>query len=360
MYPVTTDFLSALRSPSMTMAVLIQASDGTVLYASDGQVEMDSRRDITRTCDLTLVPTDTLSVSDVYNLVMTPSVEISVYRGLIVNGAAEYVPLGVFSTDTARKGRDTVTWQGSDRSKKIARARFTDVYPIASGTTLANAGTDLLTSRWSYTPTDFSNVTQSLSAAITYEAGESSDPWAQARKLFAEFGYDLNFNGIGTARAVVIPDPSTVNSVFDFGAAETNLLISGETAGTFEQTYNGVIASGEGSNVSTPVRAEVWDDDPSSPTYYLAGFGRVPMFYSSPNLTTVDMCTTTARTMLAKSKGRLEQFSTVGVVNSALEPLDVVTATLYGTSGRYVIDRLTIPLKASDTMSIVARQTSVV
>lgn len=358
MYAVTTDFLSALRSPSMTMAVLIKASDGTVLYASDGKVDMDSRRDISRTCDLTLVPTDTLTVDQVYALVMTPSIEISVYRGLIVNGAPEYVPLGVFSTDSAKKGRDTVSWQGSDRSKKIARARFTDVYSIASGTSLASAATDLLVSRWSSTPTDFSNVSESLSAAITYEAGESSDPWAEARKLFTEYGYDLNFNGSGTARAVVIPDPSTQNAVFDCGTGETNLLIEGETAGTFEQTYNGVIVSGEGSGVSTPIRAEVWDDDPSSPTYYLAGFGRVPMFYSSPLLTTTDMCTTTARTMLAKSKGRLEQFSTVGVVNPALEPLDVVTATLYGVSGRYVIDRLSIPLKASETMSIVARQTS--
>lgn len=358
MYAVSNDFLALLNAPSMTAVTLVVASDGTTLWVDGGSVQMDSRRNIGRTCDLTLVETDTLDLDALYDLVMTPTLEITVYRGLEVNGINEYVPLGVFSTDNARQLRDRIEWNGSDRAKKISRARFIDAYQITSGSTLAAAGADLLTSRWSFTPTDFSNVTETIQAQIVYEAGESSDPWAQARQLFEDHGYDLNFDGRGTARAQVVPDPATVSAVFDCGTGETNLLIDGETVGSFEQTFNGVIATGEGSNIDTPVRAEVWDTDPSSPTYYLSGFGLVPKFYSSPLLTTTEACTKAATTLLAKSKGRLEQFSVSGVVNPALEPLDVISATLYGSSSRYVIDRITVPLRVTEPMQIVARETS--
>lgn len=359
MYPVSSGFLTTLSSTSMQALVLITASDGTTLYAVNGKVDMDCRRSITRTCDLELVPTETMSVDDVYALVMSPSIELSVYRGLLVDGTAEYVPLGVFSTDSVVKKRDSVEWHGSDRSKKISRSKFTDVYSIASGTTLATAGSDLLTSRWSYVTVNFSGVTETIAAPVNYDAGDNTDPWSAARTLFSENGYDLNFDGSGTARAQTIPDPSTVAAVFDCGVGETNLLTQGQTTGTFEQTYNGVIVTGEGSTIDVAVRAESWDTDPSSPTFWQAGFGRVPMFYSSPLLTTTDAAQKAADSMLAKMKGRLEQFSVESVVNPALEPLDVITATLYGRSSRYVIDKVTVPLVASQSMQIVARETRV-
>lgn len=358
MYSISSNFISTLRSPSMQAVALVQASNGTTLTVSSGSVSLDSRRNITRTCELELLPDDTYTLNALYDLVMTPSVELSVYRGLMVNGSPEYVPLGVFSTDTARTSTDSISWSGSDRSKKIQRARLTDTYAIASGTLLANAATALLQSRWSQVETDFSNISETINAPITYEAGESSDPWAQLRSLFAEYGYDLHFNGAGVAVATVIPDPATVAAAFDFGTGETNLVLDGEISGTFEGVYNGVVVTGEGSNVDTPVQAVVWDTDPSSPTYYLSGFGLAPKFYSSPLLTTVDMCTTAANTILSKGKGRSEQLSVASVVNPSLEPLDVVTAVLNDNIVRFVIDQITIPLRASDGMSLTARQTS--
>lgn len=359
MYPVTPDFLATLREPSIRAVVRISASNGSTLLATSGRVEMDSRRSITRTCDLELVPTDDYDVDALYALVMTPSVEITVSRGVMVGNAAQYVPLGVFSTDTARKNDETVSWSGSDRSKKIARARFTDTYQIVKDTPLADAGTALLQSRWSFTPVNFAGVTEIIGATLNFDAGPDSDPWQEARALFAEYGYELAFDGTGTARATPVPDPSTVEAAFDLGSGETNLVLEGETSGTFEGTYNGVIATGEGSDIETPVRAVVWDDDPTSPTYYQGGFGLVPRFYSSPLLTTEAQCATAAATILAKSKGRQQQMSVTSVVNPALEPLDVVTASVYGTPVRFVIDKVTVPLRAAEAMAIEARETSV-
>ena len=363
MYVVSPAFLTALRSPSMTMVVRVTTTDGVTLSISDGQVSMDSRRNITRTASLDLIATSTLSLAQVYAKVMTAGVEVLIERGLVLaDGSTEYVSLGLFSTDEASidlSTRGVIRWSGSDRSKKVQRARLTDPYTIPAGTTLATAGTALIISRFPLATVDFSNVTETLASQLVFEAGESSDPWDQARRMFADHGYDLNFSGTGTARAVPIPDPTTSISAFDFGSGDTNLVTGAEASGSFEDVYNGVIATGEGTNVTTPVRAEVWDDNPSSPTYYLGGYGRVPYFYSSPLLTTVAMCQTAATTLLAKLKGRAEQLSWPAIVNPALEPLDVVSVNVQGVTYTLVIDQLTIPLRPADAMSAIARQTVV-
>jgi len=361
MYPVTTSFITALQAPQINSSISVTCSDGSSLSVVDGSVSMDSRRDITRTCDLDIQPTSTQSANDLYNLVMTPGLEITVKRGILVDGSVEWVPLGVFSTDSADYSKavsGTVHWSGSDRSKRINRSKFVDPYQITAGTTLATAATTLLQSRNSSTQVNFSNVTETIGASITYDAGESSNPWANARELFAAYGYDLNFNGLGVACAVAIPDPATTATVFDFGSGSTNIVTGGDIQGTLEETFNGVVATGEGTNIDPPIRVVVWDTDPGSPTYYQNGFGLSPLFYSSPLLTDLTTAQSAAQSLLAKLKGRSDQFSWPSIVNPALEPLDVVSVTIGGQTNRLVIDSLTIPLKPTDAMSAVARLTS--
>lgn len=360
MYGVSNSFLTALRAPSMVAAVQISTIDGTTLAAVDGSVSLDSRRNITRTATLELAATSTLTAAQVYDLVMTPGTEIAIKRGLqLANGAVEYVPLGVFSTDTAsisRSTNGTVKWSGSDRAKKISRARFVDPYQITAGVTLAAAGAALLQSRWAQVQTNFANVTATVGAQAIFEAGENSDPWAQARKLFADYGYDLNFDGNGVARAVLIPDPSSTTAVFDFGSADTNLVLEAETSGSFEKVYNGVVATGEGTSVVTPLRGEAWDTVVTSPTYYLGNYGKVPLFYSSPQLTTAAIAQATASALLSKLKGQVEDFAWSTIVNPALEPYDLVSTTVKGVTRIVMIDQLTIPLKAQETMTATARR----
>ena len=371
MYGVSTSFLAALQSSNMRSVVKVTTSTGIDLSVVDGSVSMDSTRDIGRTCSLEIAPSDTMSADDIYELVRQPGLEITVWRGLAydvldtstgqTSTTTELVPLGVFSTDNAEQSKSkkaTVKWDGSDRGKKIARNRFVDPYQITSGTTLAAAGTALLQSRLSSVAFDFSNVTETIGANIVFEAGPNSDPWKAARNLFADYGYDLRFDGLGTARAVAIPDPATQSTVFDFGAGETSLVLDGTAKASLEGVYNGVIATGEGTSVTTPVRAVVWDTDPTSPTYYLSGFGQVPYFFSSPLLTTSDAALKAATTILARVKGRFQKLSWPAIVNPALEPLDVVTVTYWGTTTKCVVDSLTVPLSPNAAMSANARETS--
>lgn len=361
MYNVSSAFLLALQQPSMKMAVSVIASNGSVLSIQNGSVTMDSRRGVGRTAELELVSTTSLTLSQVYDLLLTPDIEVTISRGLVLaDGSTEYVPLGVFSTDEvsySKLAAGVIKWAGSDRSKKVSRSKFVDPYQIASGTSLASAGTSLLQSRYASIATNFSNVVQTIGATIIYDAGEGSDPWQSARDLFTDHGYDLNFDGNGVARAIAVPDPATVSPVFDFGSSATNLVLDAEVRGTLEKSYNGVIITGEGSNLSSPVRGEAWDTDPTSPTYYLGGYGKVPFFWSSPLITTSTLAQAVAIVLLSKLKGKTEQVSWPSVVNPALEPFDVVQITLGGTATKLVIDQLTIPLRAQDSMTAIARQT---
>lgn len=360
MYPVSDAFVAELYSTSMQAVVTLTTSTGVTLSALSGHVDMDVQRAISRTCELELIPTSTLGVNDIYALVMTPGLEITVSRGLNLGAAVEMVPLGVFATDSASKpllATGIVSWSGSDRSKRISRASFTDVYQCAKGASLATVATTLLQSRWAATPCDFSNVPDTLNTAYVFDIG--ADPWEKCHSMFADYGYDLYFDGLGTARAKIIPDPATVSPNFDFGVGNTNTVLGGETQGNFEGTYNGVVVTGEGSQIDPPVRGEAWDDNPLSPTYFQGGFGLVPMFQSSSAVTTVAAAQRMAATILAKVKGRKEQFSWPAVVNPALEPLDVVTVTNEGVTQRLVIDKLSIPLKASDPMTATGRVTSI-
>lgn len=362
MYDISTAFIAALKTNNMLVATSVTASNGTELSIASGSVSMDSNRDIGRTCTIELVPTDTMTAEDVYALVCSPGIEITVKRGLTINGVQELIPLGVFSTDQAEQSKSktaTVKWSGSDRSKKVARNRFLEPYQITAGTTLAAAGTALIKSRLNNAVCDFSNVNEAVAAQIVFDAGSESNPWKSARQLFSDHGYDLRFDGLGVARAVPIPDPAKQAAVFDFGSGETAMVLDGTSKASLEGVYNGVIATGEGTDVAAPVRAEVWDTDPASPTYYLSGFGRVPYFFSSSLLTTADAANRAASTILARVKGRFQSLSWPAIVNPALEPLDVVKVTFWDKTSTCVIDALTIPLGPNDAMTASARETSI-
>lgn len=360
---VSAGFLEALRAPSSRVCVRVTTTGGTVLRVTGGSVTMDSRRSIARSCELRLAPTADLALDDVMSLLSSPATEVKVERGLYVDGVPEYVPLGVFATETAQiAGVDSreVMMTGVDRSKKIARARRTEPYSIAAGATLAAAGAAMLADRWGAVETDFSGLEEALSVGIAYEDGATSDPWAEASKLFADFGYYLYFDGDGVARARIVPDPTTADSVFSFGSGETSRVISSSRVARLDTVYNGVRVRGTGADVETPVQAVVWDDDPMSPTYYLGAFGMAPYFYESPLLTTEAACALAARTIFAKFRGKASQLSWASVVNPALEQLDPVAIDFRGQVAVHVIDRLTVPLLARDAMPADARSTGVV
>lgn len=331
-----------------------------------GSVTADGRRSILRDAQIDFAPTDDLTAAELYELLVTPGVTIGLERGWrLPDGTELLVGLGRFVPDTPELKRDAAGWRVStgatDVAIKVQRARWTDPYQVASGTALATALSELLQDRYPQISTRITTdlCPETMGSGLVTEAGDGTDPWSDAVNLAGAYGYALypDTSGVVTVRKI---SPATDAPSFTFARGAAAVVTELTKSSPLERTYNGVIATGEGSELETPVRGEAWDDNPSSPTYRYGPFGKVPYFYSSSLMTTADQCEQAAAKILAAHLGRVEDLSWRSAVHPGLQPWDVVGLEEEdGSVTSYLLDSVTIPLDVGGTMEAVAREISV-
>lgn len=344
----------------------LDGSQVAELDVTGGSVTADARRTKQRDASLQFAPRQDLGLEAAYDLLVTSGLQLQLERGFMLADGTLMAPLGRFVVDvptykrTASGAELSVTC--SDLSARVSRARWSDPYQIEAGSSLADALNALLLNRWPAVTSAIyaAAIPDVIGAQAVFGAGEASDPWADACGLAAAHGYALLFDPTGAAvlRTEPVLDPSA--AVFTFARGATAIMTEATRTSPLERTYNGVIVSGEGSELETPVRGEAWDENPGSATYRYGPFGQVPMFYSSPLITTAEQAEQAARTRLAGVLGRVEQLSWSSVVHPGLQPLDVVGVEGEdATPAYYVIDALTIPLGPGEAMGAVAREITV-
>lgn len=366
MWPVSDAFLSAVRGSHRVVTRVAAYFDGEFvadLTPLDGSVSIDSRRAVRRTLSVSFADDGTLVPSPGGTSgILTPyGAELRVFRGVeFADGSQELAPLGVFIvtdvdlTDGA-SGRE-LSVSGSDRSLRIARSRFTDAYTIAEGTPVETAIGDLLRDRWADVEVDLPGM-GATTPSVAVARGSDSDPWRDAVDLATNAGWDLAFDADGVVRARVIPDPLDDDPISTYEDGAEAVLLEVARGWSTGSTYTGVIASSEGSDVDTPVRAEAWDEDPNSPTYRYGALGEIPMFYSSSLIRDSEQAATVAASQLRKQLGRAETVDWSQVVNPAHDVLDVVRLLRpsQDLDAVLIIDRLEVPLDPGGSMSAVAR-----
>ena len=275
------------------------------------------------------------------------------------------MPLGVFVLDADLEETEdgSITVSAGDRSRRIARARWTDPYQVIASANLGDVLDDLLRTCWPGCPvgTTIAAVAETVGTRLAYLDGADSDPWKDARALAAIAGLDLYFDGDGVAQVRDTPDPEADPACMAYHAGEEGVVLGRTRKAVLSQLYNGVVVTAEGSGVGVPKRAEAWDEDPHSPTYLDGPMGRVPYFYSSPLLTTQDQVETAAETILARVKRPIEQVAFTLLPNPAHEAFDVVEfVDAAGVASRYMLDVVSIPLEAAGNLTATARETQVV
>jgi hypothetical protein len=292
------------------------------------------------------------------------------YRGVqFADGTTESVPLGVFivTAVAVADGPDGVKLAitGADRSLKVARAKWKDdSYYIAAGTAKETAIQGILLDRYptvSFIPTATGQTLGPLypTQGMTFGTDSTtySDPWRTCMEIARSAGMDLYFDEVGVCRMRSIPDPDTAQVVATYTDTTDAVLLSVDRSLETDDTYNGVIATGEGSNLALGVRGEAWDDNAASPTYRKT-YGEVPYFYSSPNLFTVSDCTVAAQAELRKRIGATEKITWGQVVNPAHDVYDVISMTRTPSgivSANIVLDIIEVPLAPTDPMRATAR-----
>lgn len=413
MYPVTEEFKTQVRT-SHTATIRAEVWQGDQKLVSlepvDGQVDIDGRRSVRRTCSLRVaVPGDTYALEEIpgtstytditllyadyptmlsqvptyaqlapagsYRTVLVDSGivpedaygfltpygnEIRLWRGIrLPDGTVEEVPLGVFVIVNVEvqegASSTTVSVTGSDRSLRISRAKWTEPYAIRSTITETALG-ELLLDRWLDVDTSFTATGTTIGQA-TLGTESNADPWADALRLAQSAGHELYFDGNGVAVLEPTRDYDTASPDAVYLQDEEAMVLDITRSLNADDTYNGVIATGEGTGLDGVYRGEAWDDDPDSPTYRYGPFGQVPRFYSSSLIANADQAQTAADSILSKGKGLTEQINWTQIVDPSLDVGDVVVVVNENTkvNRTLVLDRLTIPLDPSKPMAAVAR-----
>lgn len=366
-YPVSDAFRAALAD-SHRVAVLAQVVDvsGTVLATlnvTGGSVSVDAERLVRREAGDLQITDQNLTPIDANDL-LSPlnGYEIKLWRGVeYVDGSTELVPLGVFgytSVTLEDAGAGLLVTLGglTDRSERIARARYVTRQFIANGTSVESAITSIVQSAWPQVPINTLPETGKTLPAVAYGVEGDGDPWSDAVGIADDKGYRLYFDQDGrlTMSQQILDVPST--GIVNYGTTDLMVTTLAKTWDTAD-TYNGVIAVGEGSGLLIIPRGVVWDDDPTSPTYYLGSFGRRPRVYSSPLLLSDADAIEAARVQLNKSVGLGEQLRWSQIVDPSLDVDDAVgiVNTDMGVGAVYLLSRITIPLSPMETMSADAR-----
>lgn len=366
MYPVSAGFAAAaLKSHTAIFLAEVCDTDGVVLAelkVTGGNVSASESSAIRRTCSVTLVdPTGDL-VPEVASDLLHPSAgrELRLYRG-ISHSSEELIPLGVFRMSRPKfsdyEGGLQIHITGYDRAKKIQRNRWTDPYTVEAGTNVATAVRSILLDRLDQ-PEPNLMVTTRTTPTTVFGLERENDPWSDLTSLAAAIGAEVFFDAAGIAVMRPVPDANVDPEVLTFTEGASATLIGLERDLDEERTYNGVIVTGEGAGVASPVRAEAWDTNTQSPTYYLGDYGKVPYFFHSPLITTTEQAQDAADATLRRVLSSTELLSISAVPNPALEPGDVVRVERdrLHVSAAYVVSSLTIPLTPEEPMKVSTRQ----
>lgn len=328
------------------------------LRVTGGSVEVDGNADVRRRCSLTVVDdTGVLVPNDAGDPLSPYGNEVRVYRGVSTSATGdELVPLGTFRIASAHVDSfGVIAVQGFDRARAVSRARFETPYTVPSGIDYSGAIVALITSRLPYVTTSVAAVVTSTSTVLVFDQG--SDPWEAAQNMAESIGCELFFDPMGVCVLRPRPDPVNDPIVATYAPGATATILSVENALDDEPGYNGVVVDGEPPNLA-PVHAVVYDADPASPTYANGPYGKVPMFYRSQYITTIEQATAAANAFLRANRGGTEQLTFEAIPNPAHDAGDLVrvTRTEIGVDDAYVVESFGIPLAVDGSMKVTTRK----
>lgn len=364
MWPLSGPAQQALtQSHSMTMRATAYGPYGTqVIPVGGGGCTSDARSQIRRQAtlltDLSLWPVDPRSI-------LAPlGTEIQVDYGIVLpDRSMEWVPqIRGLLTEGSRSqplpSDGALPLKLVDRSARVAEDRFTAPTQTVSGATVVTEIRRLIQDSLggSVSVVDKTGSTQ-VAPLLEIER----ERWADGvEKLADALGAECFFDPQGSG--VIRLQPTLADpQVWVVATGPQGILLGRDTTITRDETYNGVVVTGQRTDGTAPVTATTWDTDPNSPTYYLGGFGRKPKFYNSPLLTTTLQCQTAGAALLARSKGMVAQTKVTAVVNPALEAGDVVLLqdAREGTVQIHIIDKVSTPWTPSEPQPLETRTTDV-
>lgn len=334
----------------------------------DGEVTVDRTAQYRRATRVDCIDPEGVLIPIGASGILTPfGTEIRPYRGIqYLDGTTEVYPLGVFriakvtlteSSSSAGNSGVRIAIDAYDRSRTISRDKFTNVYEVAAGTNLLTA-IQLILGR-TFIDLEYDAISTALVTTAPQVFGTSDDPWEAVVKLAQSMGCEIYFD---TEGRVVVAPPTDIDALpspdFTYIEGQRSTMMDLSAVFTDEPGFNGIVVTGESpGDEKPPVRAEAWDDEPTSPTYRLGSYGEVPMFLTDNNVKTEEDAQRVADAMLKNQIGFAAQLSISSWVNPALEAGDVVEVRRpkMHVAGKYIVDAFNVPLRKDGTQNLKLR-----
>lgn len=301
--------------------------DGTELPIVDGDVKHDATADVRGTLDLTTTP-------DLWPKVPTDLVtpygnEVFVRRGIAFgNGTTEWVSQGyyrIYAVEQAEAPRGAPRLEAKDRMSGIVDARLEVPRQFTASHTVQQVVESLVLEVYPEAEIVTDAETNLGAVALGRSIIVEEDRYAALRDVVRSIGRVMYWNHEGDLFIGKAPDPA--DPIFDVNAGAFGVLVSAGRSHDREGIYNAVVATGEATDTSPPVRGIARDMNPDSPTFWGGRFGKVPRYYASPLITTIGQAQSAAASILQQSLGLPYSVDFSTVPNPALEPLDVVRVT---------------------------------
>ena len=366
MRPVSDRFLSTLRGShqAVAQAFVVAAGQtgvsptGTEIAITGGDVQLDATADVRSTVMLDGVGPDIFPTA-AGDLLAPYGNEVFVRRGIAFGGGSvEWVSLGYFRINAAEQDGvlGPIRIIGQDRMGGIVKARLVAPQQFAATDTYGEVVDDLVLEvyPWATILWDDASDTDALGRTLIAE----EDRYAFLNDLVTGLGKIWYWNHRGELVIKDAPDPA--DPVWDVDAGAYGVLIEMGREISDEGVYNAVVAYGEALDTTTPPRAVAYDNNPDSPTYWEGPFGKVPRFFSSPFITTTTQARSAAAALLRQNLGVPYNVDFAAIVNPALEPWDPVVISLPRRAETHIIERLTVPLAASQAMTGQTREQTLV
>jgi hypothetical protein len=269
----------------------------------------------------------------------------------------ELAPIGRFRFVATKARYPTIDLQLHDRAWVIAGAKLERPLQIAAGTNYVEAVTRVLEDAWGAgLPTNFPS-TDETTPKMVFEA--DSNRWEIAKELAANIERRLFFDPVGVATMIVEPDPDADQPTWLFDDADVrNLALPGlQSDWDVTDAINGVIVVGETDDADRVPRGAAFDLVVGSPTYYGGKFGQRPIFLRDEKITSDGQARFRAVVELRRRLGVPQSVTIPSLVNPAFEVGDVawVRSPVRGLDQAVVFDRFSVPLRASEGMTIECR-----
>lgn len=348
--------------------VVSTTGETVTLVATDGSVNVDRTAQFRRTATIACIdPTGALVPSANGDLLTPFGTEVRPYRGVRYHNPdgtteTEVQPLGVFRLSKttvieSSTGALTISLEMTDRSRTISRDKFTAPYTIAAGTNLLDAILLIVGRTFSNLHYDTTDTALLTPAVRVYDVND--DPWQACVDLATSMAAEVYFDATGTLVVAPPPDLDTLpEPVFTYIENQNCIMTDLQAVYTDDPGYNGVVFTGATIGTSTvAVRATAWDNEPTSPTYYLGPYGQVPMSVQDTTVTTTDAAQAAADAQLRNLIGFAAQITVSGSVNPAYEGGDAIQVVrgAMNVAGYYSIDAFNVPLHKDGTQNVVLK-----